>query len=98
MIRVQLPYHLRNLARVDGEVHLEVAEPITIASLLDALETQYPALRGAIRDHDTHRRRPFLRFHACKEDFSLEPQDTRLPDSVIAGDEPFRIVGAIAGG
>jgi sulfur-carrier protein len=98
MIRVALPYHLRNLARVDGEVLLEVPSPPTICSVLDALEARFPALRGTIRDHDTLRRRPFIRFFACKEDMSLEPLETRLPDAVVAGVEPFLIVGAMAGG
>jgi len=98
MIRVVLPYHLRNLARVDGEVQLEVANPITIRSVLDALEASYPVLRGTIRDHGTMKRRPFIRFFACKEDMSLEPPETRLPDAVISGEEPFLVIGAMAGG
>ena len=98
MIRVALPYHLRTLARVDGEVELAVAGPPTIRSVLDALETRHPALRGAIRDHDTHRRRPFVRFFACKEDLSLEPPDTSLPEAIATGAEPFLIIGAMAGG
>jgi hypothetical protein len=98
MIRVVLPFHLRNLARVDGEVELEVATPGTIASVLDALEARYPALRGTIRDHGTGKRRPFIRFFACKEDLSLEPTETRLPEPVLRGAEPFLIVGAMAGG
>ena len=98
MIRVVLPYHLRTLARVDGEVQLEVESPATVRSVLDALEEHYPVLRGTIRDHDTLRRRPFVRFFACKEDLSLEPPDTRLPDLVVSGQEPFLIVGAMAGG
>jgi len=98
MIRVVLPYHLRNLARVDGEVQIEVGSPATVRSVLDALEKRYPVLRGTIRDHDTLRRRPFVRFFACKEDLSLEPPDTQLPDAVITGAEPFLIVGAMAGG
>jgi hypothetical protein len=98
MIRVVLPYHLRNLARVDGEVRLEVANPVTVRSVLDALEARYPVLRGTIRDHDTGMRRPFLRFFACKEDLSLEPPETPLPDDVVRGQEPFMIVGAMAGG
>ena len=97
MIRVVLPFHLRNLARVDGEVQLEV-EPFTIRSLLDALEASYPVLRGTIRDHVTLKRRPFVRFFACKEDMSLEPPETSLPDAVVNGTEPFLIVGAMAGG
>lgn len=98
MIRVVLPYHLRNLARVDGEVELEVANPVTVHSVLDALEARYPTLRGTIRDHGTLKRRPFVRFFACKEDISLEPPETVLPDAVVNGTEPFLIVGAIAGG
>ena len=98
MIRVVLPFHLRNLARVDGEVQIEVAEPVTLRAVLEALETRYPVLRGTIRDHDTLKRRPFVRFFACKDDLSLEPPETRLPDAVINGEEPFLIVGAIAGG
>ncbi len=98
MIRVVLPYHLRNLARVDGEVELEVGEPATVQSVLDALEARYPALRGTIRDHGTLKRRPFIRFFACKEDLSLEPPETRLPDAVVSGAEPFLVIGAMAGG
>jgi hypothetical protein len=98
MIRVVLPFHLRNLARVDGDVQLDVASPETLGALLDALETRYPALRGTIRDHVTLKRRPFIRFFACKEDLSLEPPETRLPDEVIEGAEPFLIIGAMAGG
>jgi molybdopterin synthase sulfur carrier subunit len=98
MIRVVLPFHLRNLARVDGEVQLEVENPVTLRAVLDALETRYPALRGTIRDHDTLKRRPFVRFFACKEDLSHEPPETQLPKAVVNGDEPFLIVGAMAGG
>lgn len=98
MIRVVLPFHLRNLARVDGEVELEVARPATIRAVVDALEARYPVLRGTIRDHDTLKRRPFIRFFACKEDLSLEPPDTPLPEEVVNGGEPFLIVGAMAGG
>ncbi|PYM10014.1 MAG: hypothetical protein DME18_17065 [Verrucomicrobia bacterium] len=98
MIRVVLPYHLRTLARVEGEVELEVASPVTVRSVLDALETRYLVLRGTIRDHGTLKRRPFVRFFACKEDVSLEPPETRLPDEVVSGSEPFLIVGAMAGG
>ena len=98
MIRVVLPYHLRNLARVDGEVQIEVAGPITVRAVLDALEIQYPMLRGTIRDHGTLKRRPFIRFFACKEDLSLESPDTELPGEVVNGTEPFLIVGAMAGG
>ena len=98
MIRVVLPFHLRNLARVDGEVQLEVVAPVTVRTVLDALETNYPVLRGTIRDHDTLKRRPFVRFFACKEDLSLEPPETLLPDEIVSGAEPFLIVGAMAGG
>jgi len=98
MIRVILPYHLRTLARVDGEVQLEVAEPATQRSVLDALEARYPMLCGTIRDRVTGQRRPMLRFFACAEDLSHEPPDARLPDAVASGAEPFWIVGAIAGG
>jgi hypothetical protein len=97
-IRVVLPYHLRNLARVDGEVPLEIEGPATVRSVLDALEARHPQLRGTIRDHVTLKRRPFVRFFACKEDLSLEPPETRLPDAVVSGVEPFLIVGAMAGG
>jgi molybdopterin converting factor small subunit len=98
MIRIVLPAHLRKLARVDREVTLEVEGPLTQRSLLDALESRYPMLRGTIRDHVTHRRRPFVRFFACAEDLSHEPPDAPLPDAVAAGTEPFLIVGAMAGG
>jgi molybdopterin synthase sulfur carrier subunit len=97
-IRVALPYHLRNLAHVQGEVSLEVAPPITLRAALDALETQYPMLRGTIRDYDTGKRRPFLRFFACEEDWSLASPDDPLPEAVAAGREPLLIIGAIAGG
>ena len=98
MIRVVLPFHLRTLARVDGEVQLEVPAPITISAALDALEARFPALRGTIRDHGTLQRRPFIRFFAVKEDLSLEPPETPLPAAVLGGTEPFCIVGAMAGG
>jgi len=98
MIRVLLPFHLRTLARVDGEVQLEVESPVTVRSVLDALEARYPVLRGTIRDHITLKRRPFVRFFACKEDLSLESPETPLPDAVSSGAEPFLIIGAIAGG
>jgi molybdopterin synthase sulfur carrier subunit len=98
MIRVVLPYHLRNLARVEGEVQLEGSGAVTIGSVLDALEQRYPVLRGTIRDHVTSKRRPFVRFFACKEDLSLEPPETKLPEAVINGTEPFLVIGAIAGG
>jgi hypothetical protein len=98
MIRVVLPFHLRNLARVDSEVELEVASPVTVRAVLDALEARYPVLRGTIRDNGTMKRRPFVRFFACKEDLSLESPETQLPDEVVSGVEPFLIVGAMAGG
>jgi hypothetical protein len=98
MIRVVLPFHLRNLAKVDGEVKIELQGNATIAGVLDALEARYPVLRGTIREHGTLRRRPFIRFFACKEDLSLEPPETRLPEEIAAGKEPFLIVGAMAGG
>jgi hypothetical protein len=98
MIRVVLPFHLRNLARVDGEVEVEIAGPVTIRAVVDALETRYPVLRGTIRDHDTLKRRPFVRFFACKEDLSLEPPEMPLPEEIVSGAEPFLIVGAMAGG
>ncbi len=98
MIRVVLPYHLRHLARVDGEVLVAVAGPVTLGAVLDAIEAGYPALRGTIRDHTTLKRRPFVRFFACKEDLSLEPPETRLPEAVANGEEPLLIVGAMAGG
>jgi len=98
MIRVELPAHLRTLARVGAEVSIDVAGPITQRSVLDALEAAYPVLRGTIRDHGTLKRRAFLRFFACEQDFSLDPPDTVLPDAVADGREPFLIVGALAGG
>lgn len=97
-VRVELPFHLRTLAKVDGEVRLDVAEPVTIAAVLDALEAAYPVLRGTIRDHGTGKRRPFIRFFACAMDFSHDPADKPLPDAVATGDEPFMVVGAVAGG
>jgi sulfur-carrier protein len=98
MIRIAMPTHLRTLAQVSGEIELQVADPITQRSVLDALEEQYPMLRGTIRDHGTLQRRPFIRFFACGEDLSHEPPDALLPDEVVTGAEPFRIVGAMAGG
>src|SRR5438874_3756498 len=98
MIRVILPQHLRTLANVDREVKLDIAGPITQRSILDALETRYPMLRGTIRDHVTQVRRPMLRFFACEEDLSHESPDAPLPDAIAAGSEPFLIIGAIAGG
>ncbi|MBV8378316.1 MAG: MoaD/ThiS family protein [Verrucomicrobia bacterium] len=98
MIRVLLPYHLRTLARVEGEVLLEVKSPATLNAVLDALETCYPVLRGTIRDQTTWRRRPFVRFFACKEDLSHHPPNAALPDTIALGEEPFLIIGAMAGG
>ena len=98
MIRVVLPHHLRNLAQVEAEVKLQVDGPITQRTVLDALEARYPMLRGTIRDHDTHIRRPYLRFFACKEDLSHDPPDSPLPEAVASGKEPLLIIGAIAGG
>jgi hypothetical protein len=98
MIRVALPPHLRTLARVGGEVELQVEGPVTQRSVLDALEARYPVLRGTIRDHVTQRRRAFVRFFACEEDLSHEPPDTPLPDPVAKGAEPFLVIGAMAGG
>lgn len=98
MIRVLLPLPLRTLARVDGEVELHVEGEVTQRSVLDALEERYPVLRGAIRDHVTHKRRAFIRFFACEQDLSHEPPDAPLPGAVTSGDEPFLVVGAIAGG
>lgn len=98
MIRVVIPHHLRTLAGTGAEVTLEVAEPITQRTVLDALEESYPMLRGTIRDHVTLQRRPFLRYFACKEDLSHDSPDKPLPAAVIAGTEPFMIIGAIAGG
>ncbi len=98
MIRVEIPQHLRTLAGVSGEVQLEVAGPVTIRSVLDALEAKYPVLKGTIRDHGTLQRRAFLRFFACQEDLSLEPPETPLPEAVASGKEPFLVIGAIAGG
>jgi hypothetical protein len=98
MIRVVLPAHLRTLARVDGEVTIDVSGQITQRSVLDALESNYPVLRGTIRDHVTQHRRPYLRFFACEEDLSHERPDAPLPEAVAAGTEPFLVVGAMAGG
>ncbi len=97
-VRVQLPYHLRNLAKVANEITLEVPAPVTINSVLDTLESRYPMLRGTIRDHDTRKRRPFLRFFACEEDLSHDSTDNPLPEAVASGKEPLLIIGAIAGG
>ena len=98
MVQIVLPYHLRRLVEVDGEVTLEVDGPPTQRTVLDALEARYPALRGMIRDHVTHERRPFLRFFACEQDLSHDPPDAPLPEAVASGKEPFLIIGAIAGG
>lgn len=98
MIRVVIPYHLRNLAHVGAEIELEVPPPITQRSVLDALEMQYPMLRGTIREHDTLKRRAFLRFFACEEDLTHESPDVPLPEAVASGKEPFIVIGAIAGG
>ena len=98
MIRVELPFHLRTLAHVNGEVRLDVEGPATERSVLDALEARYPMLRGTIRDHVTRRRRPFLRFFACQQDLSNEPPDAPLPEAVASGAEPLLIIGALAGG
>jgi molybdopterin synthase sulfur carrier subunit len=98
MIRVILPAHLRTLARVNGEVKVAVAGPVTTRAILDALEDAYPMLRGTIRDHVTRHRRPFLRFFACEQDLSHDAPDTALPDAVVSGAEPFMVVGAMAGG
>jgi hypothetical protein len=98
MIRVVLPYHLRTLAQVSGEVHLDVPGPATQRTVLDALEARYPVLCGTIRDRITQQRRPMLRFFACEEDLSHEPPDAPLPAEVAAGKEPFFVVGAVAGG
>ena len=98
MIRIELPAHLRALAHVNGEVTLDVEGQATQRSIIDALESRYPMLRGTIRDHATQCRRPFLRFFACEEDLSHEPPDAPLPDAVATGAEPFLVVGAMAGG
>jgi hypothetical protein len=98
MIRVELPAHLRTLAKVNREVLVEIEGPATQRSVIDALEANYPVLRGTIRDHDTDRRRPFLRFFACEQDLSHELPDTPLPEAVANGAEPFLVVGAMAGG
>jgi sulfur-carrier protein len=98
MIRVVLPYHLRNLAHVGEEIVLEMEGPITQRTVLDAVETRYPMLRGAIRDHVTQQRRAFLRFFACEEDLSHQSPDDPLPEAVVSGKEPFLVIGAIAGG
>lgn len=98
MIRVELPFHLRNLAHIEREVTVDVKSPVTLRSALDALEAQYPVLAGTIRDHGTQQRRPFLRFYACGEDLSQQSPDTPLPETVTSGAEPLSIIAAIAGG
>ncbi len=98
MVRVALPHHLKNLARVDGEVSLAVSAPVTIQSILDALESRYPMLKGTIREHETHKRRPRVRFYVDKEDISHDSPDTPLPESIAEGREPFIVIGAISGG
>lgn len=97
-VRVQLPYHLRTLARMDGDITVEVEDPVTPRTILEALESAYPVLRGTIRDHGTLERRPWLRFFVCNEDISHESPDNPLPDGIASGREPFIVVGAIAGG
>ena len=98
MVRVQLPQHLRTLARVDGEVELEVAPPVTTCAILDALEAWYPMLRGTIRDHGTRERRPKVRFYACLEDVTHDSPDDPLPEAIRTGEEPFLVIAAISGG
>ena len=98
MIRVKIPHHLSILAQVGSQVELNVESPVTLSSVLDALETRYPVLRGTIRDHIMQQRRPFLRFFACGQDLSHEPPDNPLPDAIVLGEEPLFIIGAIAGG
>jgi hypothetical protein len=98
MIRVVLPHHLKTLAHVEGEVQIEVEGPVTQCSVLDALETQYPVLLGTMRDQSSHKRRPFVRFFACKQDLSHEAEDAPLPGAIATGSEPFLVVGAMAGG
>ena len=98
MIRVVLPHHLRTLAHVGSEIELEMDPPVTTRAIIDILETDYPMLRGTIRDHDTQKRRPLVRFFACGEDISHESPDAPLPDLIVKGSEPFFIIGAIAGG
>ena len=98
MIRVALPAHLRTLARVEGEVTLDLAGQVTLGSVLDALEARYPVLQGTMRDYGTRKRRPFIRFFACEQDLSHEPPEAQLPDAVVSGAEPFLVIGAMAGG
>ena len=97
-VRVVLPAHLKVLAQVHGEVSLDVSAPVTQRSVLDALEDRYPVLRGTIRDHQSQQRRAFVRFFACEQDLSHEPPDAALPERVVSGDEPFLVIGAMAGG
>ena len=97
-MRVLLPFHLSKLAGTEREIELDVPSPATVRAVLDTLETQYPVLRGTMRDHGTLKRRPFIRFFACKEDLSLESPDTPLPEAIVKGEEPFLIIGAMAGG
>jgi sulfur-carrier protein len=97
-VRVTLPFHLRTLARIDGEVQLDVSGAVTQRSILDAIEARYPMLCGTIREHDTLKRRAFLRYYACSEDHSLDDPDAPLPEAIASGKEPFMVVGAIAGG
>jgi hypothetical protein len=98
MVRVTLPYHLRNLAKVEGDAELDVSAPVTVRSVLDSLEARYPTLRGTIRDYETGARRPFLRFFVCSEDWSLESPDRELPAAIAKGEEPLIVLGSIAGG
>ena len=98
MVRVEIPYHLRVLAGITAEVELEVASPVTIGTVLDALEQRYPVLRGTVRDHITQERRAFLRYYACEQDFSLAPLETQLPEPVAMGVEPLLVIAAVAGG
>ncbi len=98
MVRVVLPYHLRNLAKVDGEVSFDLPAPVSIGAVLDAIEARYPVLRGTIREHGTLKRRPFIRYFGCKEDLSLEPMEALVPEAVAEGTEPFLVVGSMAGG
>src|SRR5690348_6698012 len=98
MIRVELPAHLRTLAGVSYEVSLDVAAPVTTTSIIDELERAYPVLAGTMRDHGTGKRRPFVRFFVCGQDWSLKPADSPLPDDIVSGKEPFLVIGAIAGG
>ncbi len=98
MIRVVLPFHLRTLAKIEGNVLVDAPAPVTIPVVLDAIEARYPMLRGTIRDHVTKQRRPFIRFFACEQDFSNDPADTPLPEAVVSGKEPLLVVGAMAGG